>query len=141
MKLPYFYLNLYEIGVSEYHLKIIWKNHRKSIKCSHTRSEWFHIFSTDEGIASISYNPAVYVYEIFIYSSYTFIYFATVQQLLELNFYIISKFLGFRKLWRAEWAMCTTQLWKINLVLSWPDFWFGKEKDTLIEQNEVKCNK
>ena len=78
MKLPYFYLNLYEIGVSEYHLKIIWKNHRKSIKCSHTRSEWFHIFSTDEGIASISYNPAVYVYEIFIYSSYTFIYFATV---------------------------------------------------------------
>ena len=79
MKLPYFYLNLYEIGVSEYHLKIIWKNHRKSIKCSHTRSEWFHIFSTDEGIASISYNPAVYVYEIFIYSSYTFIYFATVH--------------------------------------------------------------
>ena len=69
MKLPYFYLNLYEIGVSEYHLKIIWKNHRKSIKCSHTRSEWFHIFSTDEGIASISYNPAVYVYEIFIYLS------------------------------------------------------------------------
>ena len=26
-------------------------------------------------------------------------------------------------------------------MLSWPDFWFGKERDTLFEQNVVKCIK